>query len=193
MSESQSILTDERLAMLLETASTDANVTDEMIALIYGRLRKLAHGLLSRESPGQSLQTTDLVHEFYLRFADDQTKWENRGHLFGSAARSMRQILVNRATRRKRLKRGGGQRNLDIDLETLAISHPDDLLVDLDLALQRLAEAAPRKAEMVDLRWFGGLSIEEIAVALSLSTATVKRDLRFARSWLYREICDASK
>lgn len=193
MSESQSVSLDEHLAELFQLASVEEDVTDEIIASIYTRLRRLAHGLLAHEAPGHSLQTTDLVHEFYLRFADDQTKWQNCGHLFGSAARSMRQILVNRAIRRKRLKRGGGDRGLDIDLDRLAASQSDDLIVDLDLALKRFAEEAPRKAEIVDLRWFGGLSIEEIAVALSLSTATVKRDLRFARSWLYRDICNANK
>lgn len=195
MDESKAEFTslDENLTSLIEKAASDENVRDEMIASIYAHLCKLAHFLLVQEAPGNSLQTTDLVHEFYLRFADDPTTWQNRAHLFGSAARSMRQILVNRAVRRKRLKRGGDVSRLDVDLANFDAGRSDDLIVELDQALKHLAEVAPRKAEIVELRWFGGLNIEEISVALSLSTATIKREIRFARSWLYREMCDAHK
>jgi RNA polymerase sigma factor (TIGR02999 family) len=162
--------------------------SDEMLPEVYDELRKLARARLARERhSNQTLQPTALVHEAYLRVAGDQKErqWERRGHFFAAAALAMRRILVERARHYQRIKHGSGAERVDLDSGMMRI---DPALIDLvavDEALKRLEETDPRKAQIVSLRYFAGLSIEETAGALDLSPATVKNEWAYARAWLY--------
>jgi RNA polymerase sigma-70 factor (ECF subfamily) len=178
------------VTLLLEGARQgDEQALAALIPLIYDELRRLAARFLRREQPGQTLQPTALVHEVYLRLLQDsQLSWQNRAHFFGIAARSMRQILVERARARRTAKRGGGQIRVTLDPELMvAASEPLDLEA-LDDALTRLAVFDEDLARIVEIRFFGGLSIEEAAEALHVSPATVKRRWSLARAWLAREL-----
>jgi RNA polymerase sigma factor (TIGR02999 family) len=167
----------------------DGRAAAELLPLVYAELRDLARGLLSRLPAGQTLQPTALVHEAYLRVAGGADPgWDGRRHFFGSAARAMRQILVDQARRKAALKRGGGGRRSDIDPDDLAIQPPDVDVIALDEALDRLEAEDPRKAQIVMLRYFAGLTIPETAETLGVSTATVEREWRYSRVWLFREI-----
>ncbi|OHB65335.1 MAG: RNA polymerase subunit sigma [Planctomycetes bacterium RBG_13_62_9] len=167
----------------------DAKATDELLPLVYEELRLLAAQKLSHESPGQTLQATALVHEAYLRLVGDEPQsWENRGHFFGAAAEAMRRILVENARRKKALKRGGDQTTtartaMGGPFET----SPEDLLV-LDEALAKLAGSEPEAADFVKLRYFGGMTIEQIAQIRGISDRTVFNHLAYARAWLRRAI-----
>lgn len=167
----------------------DAKATDELLPVVYEELRLLAARKLSSEPPGQTLQATALVHEAYLRLVGDDSKgWDNRGHFFAAAAEAMRRILVEKARRKNTAKRGGNRARIDLpDLEAPA-GLPSDELVLLDQALNRLHEEAPLKAELVKLRFFAGLSIDQAAEALGISRATAIRDWSFARAWLYQQV-----
>jgi len=178
------------VTLLLEGARRgDEQALAALIPLIYDELRRLAARFLRRERPGQTLQPTALVHEVYLRLLQDShLSWQNRAHFFGIAARSMRQILVERARARRAAKRGGGQIRVTLDPELMvAAPQPLDLEV-LDDALTRLAALDEDLARVVEIRFFGGLSIEEAAEALHVSPATVKRRWSLARAWLVREL-----
>lgn len=178
------------VTLLLEGARRgDEQALAALIPLVYDELRRLAARFLRRERPGQTLQPTALVHEVYLRLLQDShLSWQNRAHFFGIAARSMRQILVERARARGAAKRGGGQIRVTLDPELmLAAPQPLDLEV-LDDALTRLAALDEDLARVVEIRFFGGLSIEEAAEALHVSPATVKRRWSLARAWLVREL-----
>ncbi|MCA9140188.1 MAG: sigma-70 family RNA polymerase sigma factor, partial [Planctomycetales bacterium] len=146
---------------------------------------------MAHEKPGQTLQPTALVHEAYIRLvADPEMRWESRGHFFAAAVRSMRQILINRAHRKQAEKHGGGRKREELyDFNFLQEPEPERLIA-LDNALKVLEEIDPRKGKIVNLRYFGGLSIEETAKALGLSPATVKRVWQFARTWLHREMAE---
>jgi RNA polymerase sigma factor (TIGR02999 family) len=162
----------------------------ELLPLIYEELRKLAAQRMARESPGQTLQATALVHEAYLRLvgAHPDQKWDGRGHFFAAAAEAMRRILVDNARRRHRLKRGGDRARVDLDAaEPAAPDSADDVLA-LDEALQKLAETDNVKAELVQLRVFGGLTLAQAAEILGLSTSTADRHWAYARAWLRVEI-----
>jgi len=168
----------------------DRGVLDELLPLIYSELRKLASNYLRRERSGHTLQATALVHEAYLRLVDqNQVQWQNRAHFFGVAAQMMRRILVDHARAHDADKRGGEFQKLSLD-ENLEVSGGDqDLnLVALDDALNRLAELDPQKSKIVELRFFGGLSVEETAEVLNVSAPTVKRQWRMAKAWLYGQI-----
>ena len=168
----------------------DALAAEQLLPLVYDELRKLAAQRLAREKPGQTLDATALVHEAYLRLVDVEQaqRWNSRGHFFAAAAEAMRRILVNRARDKGRLKRGGGRRRVDLDrLSEPATASEEDLL-DLDGALDRLAAAHPRCAELVKLRFFAGLTMPEAAQALGISLATAERYWAFARVWLYAEL-----
>ena len=159
------------------------------LPLVYEELRKLARLKMSREHPGQTLQATALVHEAWLRLGGDQQQpWQNRAHFFAAAAEAMRRILLDRARRRKTLRRGGDAQKVDLDSIELAASASDDQLLAVDAALARLVEHDPAKAELVKLRFYAGLTIEEAAQTLGLSAMTVKRQWSYARAWLYREM-----
>jgi RNA polymerase sigma factor (TIGR02999 family) len=178
------------VTLLLEGARQgDQRALATLIPLIYDELRRLAAQFLRRERPGQTLQPTALVHEVYLRLLHDaQLSWQNRAHFFGIAARSMRQILVERARARGAAKRGGGQIQVTLDPELMAVTAQTLDLEALDDALTRLAAFDADLARIVEVRFFGGLSIEEAAEALHVSPATIKRRWSLARAWLAREL-----
>lgn len=167
----------------------DAHATDELLPLVYEELRLLAAQKLSHESPGQTLQATALVHEAYIRLVGDQPpSWENRGHFFAAAAEAMRRILVENARRKKSLKHGAGRCGIDLDaVEPTAPTASDDLVA-LDEALTRLDAEDPVKADLVKLRFFAGLSIDQAAQALKISRATAIRHWSFAKAWLFHEM-----
>lgn len=175
-------------------AAGEAGARDTLLQLVYEELRKLAESRMRQESPGQTLQATALVHEAYLRLVnEDATKWENRAHFFHAAAEAMRRILIERARRRKRLKHGGGRLRFDVDDAPVVEAAPSDEadpseLLALDEALERLAREDGRLAQVVMLRFFGGLSVERVAEILGVSDRTVKRDWEFARAWLLKEM-----
>lgn len=155
---------------------------------IYNELRRLAAGAMRRERPGQTLQATALVHEAYLRLAGANAAWTDRHHFLGIAARSMRQILVDRARATGAQKRWAGMDRVTLTESLAGAAHDDAMLPALDEALDRLEQIDPEQARIVELRYFIGLSIEETADALGLSAATVKRRWAFARAWLFREL-----
>jgi RNA polymerase sigma-70 factor (ECF subfamily) len=162
---------------------------DKLMPLIYQELRRLAHRYLSRERAGHTLQTTDLVHEAYLRLVDQRSvRWQNRAHFFGIAAQLMRRILVDRARHHRRVKRGGGALIVSLDQAAVVSRQPEVDLLALDEALTRLADVDERKARIVELRFFGGLSVEETAQFLKISAVTVMREWRMAKAWLHREL-----
>jgi len=169
----------------------DARAADELLPVVYEELRILAAQKLSRESPGQTLQATALVHEAYIRLiGGNNPNWNSSGHFFGAAAEAMRRILIDNARRKLRLKHGGGQKKVDIDEAGLAIEGPTDDLIALDEALSKLTQEDPVKAELVKLRYFAGLTLEQAARALELPYSTAKLHWAYARAWLYREIRD---
>ncbi|MEM6364290.1 MAG: sigma-70 family RNA polymerase sigma factor [Planctomycetota bacterium] len=167
----------------------DAGLSEALLPLVYEELKRLASQQMAQEKPGQTLQPTALVHEAYLRLVGNpDLKWDSRGHFFAAAARSMRQILINRANRKKAIKHGGDRKRVELeDFAFLEEPEPDRMLA-IDSALRKLEQIDGRKGEIVNLRYFAGLSVEETASALDLSTATVKRDWQFARTWLHREM-----
>lgn len=168
----------------------DAGATDELLPLVYEELRLLAAQKLSHEPPGQTLQATALVHEAYLRLVGTERQdWAGRGHFFKAAAEAMRRILIDNARRRKSLKRGGRLRPVALD-ESLVVDDaaPLEELLALDEALAKLAQQDPTKADLVKLRYFAGLTIEQAAKALDISHATAERYWDYARSWLRVEI-----
>jgi RNA polymerase sigma factor (TIGR02999 family) len=182
----------EEVSTLLRAWSDgDQSALNKLTPIVYDELRRLARRYMRRERPGHSLQTTALVNEAYMRLVDyDRMQWQNRAHFFAVSAQLMRRILVEHA-RRHNLKRGGGVAHLS--LEDAAVVGPDqDMdIVALDHALNSLAVIDRRKVQVVELRFFGGLSVEETAEVLKLSAVTVKRDWRAARTWLYRELIGA--
>jgi RNA polymerase sigma factor (TIGR02999 family) len=177
-----------RILSAIERGDTQA--TDQLLPLVYEELRALAAQRLSQEPPGQTLQATALVHEAYLRLVGSEPQnWAGRGHFFKAAAEAMRRILIDNARRKKSLKRGGDRRPVDLDESLVAhdASRAEDILA-LDEALAKLAEQDPTKAELVKLRHFAGLTIEQAAKALDISHATAERYWDYARSWLRVEI-----
>jgi len=175
--------------LLLAWSEGDKAAMDKLMPLVYGELRRLAKSHMRRERVGHTLQTTALIHEAYLRLIDaGQVRLENRRHFFAAASHLMRQALVDLARERGSRKRGGPAERVSLD-EVLVVSEQrDDELLALDEALRALAEFDARKSQVVELRFFGGLSVEETAEALDVSVETVHRDWRLARSWLLRKL-----
>ena len=165
----------------------NSRAADELLALVYGELRKIACARMAHEQPGHTLQPTALVHEAWLRLGEG-ARFENRAHLFGAAAEAMRRILVESARRKKRTKHGGHLERVDLDGVDVALPMPDDELLAIDAALDRLAVVHARAAEVVKLCYFVGLTKEAAAKELEVSLATVERLWSFARAWLYREM-----
>ena len=167
----------------------DRAALESLMEAVYGELRRLAHSYLRRECPGNTLQSTALVHEAYLRLIDQKNvTWKNRAHFFGIAAHMMRRILVDHARSRQASKRGAGISLLTLD-DAVAGSGPRDLdLIVLDQALENLARLDPQQSKIVELRFFAGLSIDDTAEVLKISPATVKREWAIAKAWLYREM-----
>lgn len=176
--------------LINEAASGDRHASAELLPLVYDQLRRLARSKVREERAGQTLQATALVHEAYLRLVGtrDGKKWDGRGHFFAAAAEAMRRILIDNARRRDRLKRGGGAHTTPLDEMQITIKVPADDLLALDEALTKLAQKHADKAELVKLRYFAGLTTEEAAEALGISTATAERHWAFARAWLYRQM-----
>ena len=167
----------------------DTVAAEQLLPLVYRELRALARQLMAGERPGHTLQSTALVHEAWLRVAGErEQRWESRAHFFGAAAEAMRRILVERARRKLAARHGGGQERIELDEVEIAVAVADDELLALHDALDRLAAHDPRKAELVKLRYFAGLSIDEAADVLGISAPTAKRDWTYARAWLFREI-----
>jgi RNA polymerase sigma factor (TIGR02999 family) len=161
----------------------------ELLPLVYDELRRLAAARMAQEVAGQTLQATALVHEAWLRMVGDGDRtWENRAHFFGAAAEAMRRILIENARRKSRLKRGGGQVRLDIDELELAGATPDDKILLMDEALEQLEAEDPEKARIVVLKFFGGLTNQDVARTLGLAERTVERQWAYAKAWLFRKI-----
>lgn len=168
----------------------DPSAAEQLLPLVYDELRKLAAAKLAKEHPGQTLQATALVHEAFIRLVDvkNAQHWDSRGHFFAAAAEAIRRILVERARQKQSLKRGVEHQRVNIELDAIAgVAVNEDLLA-LDDALKRFVVLDPRKAKLVELRFFGGLSMEQAARALGLSISTAQRDWTYARAWLHREI-----
>jgi len=157
--------------------------------LVYPELHRIARRYMERENPGHTLQTTALIHEAYVRLvAQPEARWENRAHFFGFAAQVMRHILVDYARARHRLKKGGGAQHVQFEDAAVMLQEPAAALVALDDALNALEAVDKRKSQVVELRYFGGLSVEETAEVLKVSAVTVMRDWSMARAWLYRAL-----
>ncbi len=172
----------------------DPQATDRLLPLVYDELRRIAAAKMAGEPGGQTLQPTALVHEAWLRLGgDEQPTWQNRAPFFGAAAEAMRRILIDRARRRHAVRHGGGQERLDVDdLELPAPSENDGELLAVHEALDQLAQIDAPKAELVKLRYFAGLTIDEAALTLGISPPTAKRWWAFARAWLYQEIHESN-
>ena len=178
--------------ILSRMESGDNNAAGELLPLLYGELRKLATTLLSHEKPGQTLGATALVHESYLRLvgnsARDSKNWVSRGYFFAAAAEAMRRLLVEQARRKKRLRHGGGRQKVNLDGELVFAVNGDDALIDLNDALEIFSIEEPQAAEVVKLRYFAGLTIEDTALAMNLSVRTINRHWTYARAWLYERL-----
>lgn len=175
--------------ILSDIRTGDRTATDRLLSAVYEELRRLAASKLAHERPGQTLQATALVHEAYLRLlGDESAHWENRGHFFAAAAEAMRRILVEAARRKARIKHAGGRQRQELD-EADAIALPESLdLLALNEALEKLAQDDALKAQLVKLRYFTGLSVEQAGDLLGISRATADRYWHFTRAWLYNEI-----
>jgi RNA polymerase sigma factor (TIGR02999 family) len=173
----------------------DPHAASKLLPLVYDELRRLAAHKLAQERPGQTLQPTALVHEAYVRLVDVEKSqhWNSRGHFYAAAAEAMRRILVEQARRKKAIRRGGDRQRLDLDLADPAAPRVSDDLLALDQALDKLAEKDHVKAELVKLRYFAGLTMEQTAEALGISLATANRWWNYARAWLHQEICGPEK
>jgi RNA polymerase sigma factor (TIGR02999 family) len=175
--------------LLIQAQSGGAVATAALIPVMYGELRRLAEVLLRQSPPGRTLQATALVHEAYLRLiGSSQGQWENKGHFFGAAAQAMRRILVEQARAKAAGKRGGDRSRVDPALADLALDPPSDDILALHEALERLEQADARKAQIVTLHFFAGLTLPEIAEVLGTSVSTVEREWRFTRALLHHEI-----
>ena len=168
----------------------DPQAAEQLLPLVYDELRRLAAEKMREEKPGQTLQATALVHEAYIRLVDIENTqhWDSRGHFFAAAAEAMRRILVENARRKQRIRHGGGRRRLDLDELDVADEGPADAILTLDRALARLGAEEAVVAEVVKLRYFAGLTIEQTAAALGISVRTANRHWAYAKAWLYQEI-----
>jgi len=175
-------------ALLQAWSDGDQRALAELTPIVYEELRRLAHHYMKRERAGHNLQTTALVHEAYLRLIDyKRMRWQNRAHFMAVSAQAMRRILVDHA-RRRNVKRGSDATHISLDEGVVIGANPPDDFLSLDAALDALSEMAPRKAKVVELRFFGGLSVEETADVLHVSPITVMREWKSAKAWLYREL-----
>ncbi len=182
--------------ILQQIESGDPSAAEQLLPLVYDELRKLAAARLTREKPGQTLQATALVHEAYLRLVGDNRhgeSWDSRGHFFAAAAEAMRRILIDQARAKGRQKRGGEHRRFDIDSIDVAVQATPDQLLSIDDALDKLAREDPAVFELVRLRYFAGLNVEQAAAALGISPATAYRHWNYARAWLHAELLGQGK
>lgn len=175
--------------LLLDWSAGDQAALNELIPLVEQELHRIAHQYMNRESPGHTLQTTALVNEAYLRLIDqNNVRWQNRAHFFAIAAQTMRRILIDHARKSARAKRGGKAIKISLDEVAMVSNERASELVALDEALERLSMIDPRRGRVVELRFYGGLSNEEVAEVLGISANTVMRDWNMARAWLAREL-----
>jgi RNA polymerase sigma factor (TIGR02999 family) len=176
--------------ILSQIEQGEPQAAEKLLPLVYEELRKLAAAKMAQEKPGQTLQATALVHEAYLRLVDaDRAKhWDSRGHFFAAAAEAMRRILINRARDKGRLRHGGGQVRIDFDRLEIAVDDPSDSVLVVDDALTKLANEDPQAANLLKLRFFAGLTMDQAASALGLSQRTAYRCWAFARAWLYDRV-----
>jgi RNA polymerase sigma factor (TIGR02999 family) len=183
---------DELTGVLAAIERGEPQAAERLLPLVYDELRQLAARRLDQERPGQTLQATALVHEVYLRLVGDadSPRWEGRAHFFGAAAEAMRRILVEKARQKQRLKRGAGRKRKAADLDALQANGTGQDLLSLHEALEKLAAHDPVKARLVELRFFGGLTLEQAAECLGISPSTADRSWRYARAWLYSEMAD---
>ena len=178
--------------LLVAWGKGDELARDQLMSLVYEELHRLAHSYMKRESPGHTLQTSALVNEAFVRLVDQKNvRWQNRAHFFGIAAQMMRRILVDYARARNYAKRGGGAAQISLDEALIVSDERSAEVVNVHEALERLAKFDPRKSQLVELRFFGGLSIDETAEVLNVSPGTVMRDWTLAKAWLRREISSA--
>jgi RNA polymerase sigma factor (TIGR02999 family) len=178
--------------LLAAWSAGDPAALEKVTQLVYQELKRLAHRYMQRQSPDHTLQTTALVHEAYLRLAsDDEPGFANRTHFLAVAAKAMRQILVDHARASLRQKRGAGVKAVELDEIASLSPEPTREIIDLNDALEKLAALDVRKAQVVELKYFGGLKLEEIAEVLKVSEVTVRRDWTFSKAWLYAELCPA--
>lgn len=174
----------------------DAHAAEQLLPLVYDELRKLAAHRLAEEKAGQTLQATALVHDAYIRLVarpdrqsgEEEQHWDSRGHFFAAAAEAMRRILINRARDKKRVKRGGERRRVDLDQMEIASDSNDEQLIELDAALTQLAVEDPEAARLVNLRFFAGLPLKDAALSLGLAQRTAERQWAYARAWLYARL-----
>jgi RNA polymerase sigma factor (TIGR02999 family) len=177
----------------------DPGAAEQLLPLVYDELRRLAAQKLAQEKPGQTLQPTALVHEAYVRLlgsgetAAGEQRWEGRGHFFAAAAEAMRRILIDLARKKRSAKRGGDRQRLDIDAVDLVVQATPDQLLAVNDALDKLARGDAAAARLVELRYFGGLSVDEAGKALGMSTATAYRHWKYARAWLHSELLGAEE
>lgn len=175
--------------LLIDWSNGDREALDQMMPLVYSELRRMAASYLSRERRDHTLQPTALVNESYLRLIDQKrVNWQNRAHFFGIAAQMMRRILINHANERVAAKRGGGAIKVSLSEAESEMEITDASLLALDEALKRLSELDSRKSRLIELKFFGGLTTEEIAEVMQLSHATIEREWTLARAWLHREM-----
>lgn len=180
--------------LLIEWRDGDEKALDRLMPLVYDELNRLAHRYMHRERPGHSFQTNDLVNEAYLRLVNHKgMRWQNRAHFYAVSAQAMRRILVDRARSRGSVKRGGGIQLVGLEQADTAPEKQAADLVALDDALTDLAAMDPRKAKVVEMRYFGGMSVQETAEALDVSTVTVMRDWSTAKAWLLRALSSDSQ
>lgn len=167
----------------------EADAAQDLLRLVYGELHRMAAAKMAQEMSGHTLQPTALVHEAWLRLGGDRAQWQNRAHFFGAAAEAMRRILIDQARRRRAVRHGGGQERVDLDAIDLgAALENDDILLAVHDALEKFSRLDPKKAELVKLRYFVGLTTEEAAKTLGVSEPTAKRWWAYAKAWLFQEI-----
>jgi RNA polymerase sigma factor (TIGR02999 family) len=175
--------------LLIDWSNGDQAALDKLMPLVYDELRRMAKRYMSRQTPGHTLQTTALINEAFIKLVGQQEmQWQNRSHFFGVAAQAMRHILVDYARSRKYEKRGGGAQKVSLDEALMVSDERAAEIVALDDALKELAKVDLRKCQVVEMRYFGGLSVEETAEALNVSPVTVMRDWSMAKAWLHREL-----
>lgn len=175
--------------LLLQWSAGEQTALDHLTPLLYNDLRRLARSVLAREQPGHTLPATALVHEAYLRLVDQRrVRWENRAHFFGAAAHIMRRVLVDHARAKRTAKRGGGAVRTVLEEDSASVDAVADEILDLDAALSRLGDMDGRKVRIVEMKFFGGMTNQEVASTLGVSDATVERDWKLARAWLINAI-----
>jgi RNA polymerase sigma factor (TIGR02999 family) len=181
---------DDVTQILSQIEQGDPAAAEQLLPLVYDELRKLASAKMAQEKPGQTLQSTGLVHEAYLRLVNvkEAQKWNSRGHFFSAAAEAMRRILIERARSKQREKHGGDLRRVPLDELSIGVDSPPDVLIHFDECLRELAEKDPQTAELIKLHCFAGLAIEQAADLLGIATRTAYRDWAYARAWLFQRI-----